>query len=58
MHKSHTGDRAAVLLGKRVVGIAKPIDDLQESVQRTTWQKASHTFLSTQLGTPVSSPVG
>lgn len=37
MHKSHTGDRTAVLLGKRVVGIAKPFDDLQESVQRITW---------------------
>jgi hypothetical protein len=37
MHKGHTGDRAAVLLGKRVVGIAKPFDDLQESVQRITW---------------------
>jgi hypothetical protein len=37
MHKSHTGDRTAVLLGKRVVGIAKPFDDLQESVQHITW---------------------
>ena len=33
VHESHAGNRAAILLAKGVVGIAKPFDNLQESVR-------------------------
>ena len=58
VHESHAGNRAAILLAKGVIGIAKPFDNLQESVRYEKLSQESHTFSSTQFGTPTSSPVG